>query len=103
MKSSKCEAASQKGESGPFSNFTYSNIWCAPCRAKAAKASLVSDPQHSPSHLLDSDLNNNQLVFESKGGVKFLNHLILTISSATMALKNYGHLSSGSGSKSGLS
>lgn len=70
---------------------------------ESTKANLVSDPQNNPSHLLDFDWNNNQLVSESKGGVKFLSHLILPISSATMALKNYGHVSTGSGSKSGFS
>lgn len=75
----------------------------SPSRARAAKASLASGPQSKPSHLLDSDLNNNQLFSESKGRIKFLNHLILPISSATVALKNCRHLSSRSGSKSGLS
>lgn len=75
----------------------------SPSRARAAKASLTSDPQSKPCHLLDSDLNNNQPFSESKGGIKFLNHRILPISSATGALKNCGHLPSGSGSKSGLS
>lgn len=74
----------------------------SPSRARATKASLASGPQ-SPSHLLDSDLNNNQPFSESKGRIKFLNHLILPISSATVALKNCGHLSSKSGSKSGFS
>lgn len=75
----------------------------SPQRVKAVKARLVSEPQYSPSRLLDSDLYNNQLVSGSEVGVKFLNHLMLPISSTSMALKNYGHLSTGSRSKSGLS
>lgn len=102
--SPKCEAASWGGKAAPSLALPTERLRAhsSPGR-EATKANLVSDPQNSPSPLLDSDWNNNQLVSESKGGVKFLNHLILPISSATMALKNYGHLSTGSGSKSGFS
>lgn len=71
--------------------------------SKSCKASYSLQSSEMTQAGSSSDLNNNQLFSEGKGGVKFLNHLILPISSATMALKNYGYLSIGSGSKSGLS
>lgn len=103
--SSKCEAASPRGKVvlSPALPTDGLRAHSSPSTARATKASLASGPQSKPSHLLDSDLNSNQLFSESKGRIKFLNHLILPISSATVALKNCGHLSSRSGSKSGLS